>query len=225
MTVHVLNHVEQGTGLFLEQYKDKPILYAWAKVYLRQVQLLEDAIWDVILRRTLEKAVGAQLDTIGQLVDEKRRDRTDELYRVFIGAKILVNRSKGSTKDILDLLAVITATALRFKEFKPACLYVELLAIPEHDPVLIFSYLRDAKAGGVKLSFVSPTSDTLAAEPRSWDEADVEAQSLGDATAMDQTFGLLSDAVTLRDPAAEPIVAPPGPPVVLYVTPSFGPET
>ncbi len=39
----------------------------------------------------------------------------------------------------------------------------------------------------------------------------------------DSTFGLLSDAVTVRDPNAEPITAPPGVPVIIYVDPGSTP--
>lgn len=327
----VLDHEDQGVALFIDQFKGKPRLEAWAKAYLRQVQRLEDACWDVLLMRNLDKSVGVQLDTIGLLVGELRQDRNDTKYRRFIRARVRINRSKGNTKDVLGVLGIITSTPLHFKEFQPACLYIELDEIADEDPVLLYGQLRDTKAGGVKLSLVVPTSNTMAAMPRTFNGtsdlahaagdanvtraqitgdtepfvlvngADLQTEingiaitarfytadfvSIGAATAAEvaavwnrdqrrsgaiainvagairlqtrrkgttatiriiggsanvgtalnfsnvvqtgtgtTTFGLCADAVTIRDPNAEPVTAPLGPPMVFSISPDETPE-
>lgn len=155
-----IDHVGQGLGLLLNQFKNKPRLAAWATAYLRQCQLLEDAIYDVMIKRLIDNATGIRLDVIGKIVGEPRSDRDDPTYKIFIFARIRVNRSRGALIDVLEVIAMITATPLLLREYQPACIAIEMLAIPDRDPVLIYIILRDTKAGGVKLSMISPTSTT-----------------------------------------------------------------
>lgn len=329
----VLDHADQGVARLLTQYRRRPLIDAWARAYLNQVQKLEDACWEVIIARFIDSAVGDQLDMIGRIVGELRHDRIDVTYRVFIRARIRINRSKGNTKDVLDVLNIITAAPLFFREYQPACLFIQLNQIADEDVVLLYGQLRDTKAGGVKLVLIAPTTNTemflprsvgaivttndpthacgdglvtkgsvttSAAQPFALTEGmvltfDVDGVtksvtftntnsdfiSLAAATAAevvayfnkqgrgrrsglgafaavegavtlkrtfagaahslqvaagganavlvfdttltagtgDTSYGLLSDAVTLRDPNAEPIAAPPGAPTILYLDP------
>lgn len=160
-----ISHVDQGLSLLLAQFKGRPRIQAWAKAYLRQCQLLEDAIYDVLIQRLIDNAVGVQLDTIGKIVGELRSGMNDATFKIFITARIRINRSRGNTEDVLDVVAIITTTTLRFREYRPACLYMEFLAITDRDPVLIFRELHETKAGGVKLTVIVPTSNTIAFLP------------------------------------------------------------
>ncbi len=199
----VLDHEDQGIALFIDQFKGKPRLEAWAKAYLRQVQKLENASWDVLLLRFLDSAVGVHLDVIGRLVGELRQDRDDTTYRRFIRARVRINRSKGNTVDVLDVLGIITTTPLHFKEFQPAALWVQLDQIADEDPVLLYGQLRDTKAGGVKLTLIVPTTNTLAAMPMTYNGTTDADHAVGDAnTTAPQIDGaaepfVLADGMTL----------------------------
>src|SRR5688572_13994483 len=100
----IADHVEQGLRLLLDQYKDKPRLTALLSSYLNRVQELEDAAWDVRIKRFVDDAVGAQLDGIGRIVGELRQGRDDVTYRLFILARIRVNLSFGHADDVIDVL-------------------------------------------------------------------------------------------------------------------------
>jgi hypothetical protein len=163
----VIDHTEQGLGLLITQYRGKPLLKAWASAYLRQVQLLEDAIFDVLIKRMLDKAVGEQLRVIGRIVGEEPNDNDDATFKIMINARIRINRSRGNTDDVLAVLALISATPVLFKEYRNACLFLGSLVIPDRDPVLIYSKLHETKAAGVKLTYVVPTTNTKSATPRS----------------------------------------------------------
>lgn len=298
------DHVEQGLDRLIDQYKRKPIFEAWARSYLRGVQRLEDAIWDVIFARMLDRAVGVQLATLGKIVGQPNSgDWDDETYRKFIKVRIRINRSKGNTKDVLEVLNLITATPLLFREFKYACLFIELQEVPVEDAVLVYALLKDTKAAGVKLTLIAPTSDTIQFLPMTWDGVSdpdhaagsssplhgglpdegaiergpdrlvdpaaafdaglvgnfvriidsanpvnigryeitgfVNATTLGVAWSSgvlaevagtltyridDLSFGLASDAVTVRSPRGRPYDVAPGPPTISRVSPSSGPE-
>lgn len=161
----VTDHVDQGLALLISQYRNKPRLRWWLTAYLNQVQELEQAIFDVIFGRWLDKAVGQQLDVLGKIVKEPRLARLDDSaagpiagYRNAIRARIRINRSEGGLQDILDVLGMITATPLLFEEQYPAFLFTEFSNVPDSDPVLLYGYLTDAKLAGVGYVMISPTS-------------------------------------------------------------------
>jgi hypothetical protein len=192
------DHDAQGQALLIEQFQGKPRLEAWLRSYLRQVQLLEDATYDVLIKRLLENAVAAQLDAIGRIVGQPRQDQQDDLYRIFIAARIRINRSNGTSKDLLAVLAIINAIPFLFEDAPPATVVVEFLEPTAFDPVLLLGLLRDTKAGGVALSMHVPTTDPDHQFRYSdIDDADVADNGYGDA-AVDDVYGLLSDAVTIR---------------------------
>jgi len=195
--MRVPNHVERGLSLLLSQYKGRPLLTAWTVSYLKQVQLLDDATYATIISRFLERATNAQLDLIGKLVGEPRRDRDDALYRVFIAARIRVNRSTGLTRDIVDVLAIIYGGTYVLIDQAPANLRLELLEIPELATADILEMLRDAKAGGVGLTLVVPTT---APETRflfkSVGDTSNPAQGCGSSTDVTPTGGLASDVAS-----------------------------
>ncbi len=193
----VPDHVEQAVELPIDQYRGKPRFTGWLKSYVRQVQLVEDALYDVAIERMIDFATGPRVDIIGRIVGERRRGRTDPVYKVFIRARIRINRSLGLARDVLDVYRIISSVPAFFQELFPAAMYLELLEEPEHPASLLFEMLHETKAGGVKLNMVSPT-----APPETmflWGDVADTAQSLngfGDSEDP-QDFGLLSEAVTL----------------------------
>jgi len=197
----VTDHVEQGLALLLDQYKRKPRIEAWVRSYLRQVQVLEDAAFDVRVKRLLDNAEGVLLDVIGRIVGEPRRSRGDDVYRLFIAARIRINRSKGGAQDVLAVLAIIAGgTPTHFDERSPAVMLIEFQEPTEHDPVLLLGMLRDTKAGGMGLRMLAPT--TRSDRQFRWGDArkDLSAPArngVGDVTATSDG-GLVSDVVTMR---------------------------
>jgi hypothetical protein len=176
------NHVEQGLARLLRQFKDKPRIRGWAKSYLKQCQLLEDAIYDVMIYRMIDNAVGEQLNVIGRIVGEPRGNNTvDADYKVFLRARVRINRSQGTTGDVLAVLAIVSKTPVYFAEFAPACLFIESLSVPDRDPVVIYTALHATKAAGVKLTYVVPTSETKALVPMSVGESNDFDHAVGDA--------------------------------------------
>lgn len=192
-------HVEEGLDLFIEQYKRKPYIEAWTRSYLKAIQELDDAIHTTIIARWIAFAVGAQQDMIGRIVGEPRKGRSDAVYKIFLLARVFINRSRGRTQDVLDVLFLIAPIDLWFAEFFPASLFIELEEEPPHDPVLILTMLRDTKAAGVGLVLIAPTTDE---DHRFlWGgvgEADVGDNGFGDVNNPGEVFGLLSDAVSMR---------------------------
>jgi hypothetical protein len=191
----VVDVTDTGTGHLISQYQNKPRFAAWLASYLDQVQELEDATWGVIIQRLIDNAEGVQLDTIGDIVGEPRKDRDDPTYRVFIAVRIMVNRSEGHASDLLDVLAILEATTpFLYYEPPPANMLIEFSAPTFVDPAELLSILRDAKAGGVGLVLIAATDATLDFEYSDANDGGVHDaldHAWGDANALDQTFGLM----------------------------------
>lgn len=116
-------HVEQGLDRLLERFKGRPKLEALLRVLLARVQHLDDVIWDLYVGFWIDTAIGAQLDALGNIVGEPRLGRADALYRLYIRARIRINRANGKVSDTLQVARLIiepTATLEYIPEYPAA---------------------------------------------------------------------------------------------------------
>lgn len=101
-------HVTEALGNYIEKFKDKPRLLALTTAYIEQIQDLEDAFYQLITDRTIETAVGTQLDGIGSIVGEDREGRDDSDYRLAIRVRILLNLTDGTIEQVIEILHLAT---------------------------------------------------------------------------------------------------------------------
>ncbi len=167
---HNPDYVAQGLLRIIEQYKGKPRLAAWITSYLEEIQELEDAMWQVVTERWLEKpdgspgAVGAQLLVLGRIVGQVNPglDISDpierENYRALIRARIKVNRSSGKRGQLIEILRLVVGddATINYAEYYPARIMLTSVgADADLDMDIVLGLLRDAKAAGVALQLVS----------------------------------------------------------------------
>lgn len=165
----VTNHVEAGLDLLLEQYKGKPRIAALITSELEQIQKLEDAIWEVILGRLIDTAVGVQLDALGKIVGQKRQGAGDEVFRARIRARIWANRSLGHPDDIIKVVQLATGLPddeWTYTENYPAGFIIEIFgAIDASIVPVVAELVRVAKPPGVGFSVLFsgvPEGETFA---------------------------------------------------------------
>lgn len=82
----------------------KPRIMAFVSALAEGVQAHEDLTFDVLASTGLEEAGGHALDQWGELVGEQRLGLSDNEYRPFIKARMLVNRCDGTVDALLHLL-------------------------------------------------------------------------------------------------------------------------
>src|SRR5437870_5119087 len=121
------NHATEALAALPEEYKNKPRLAGLLGSFTAQIQALEDAALGSagLTTLTLANASGIWLDVIGKLVGQPRNGQVDAQYRLFLNARIAVNRSSGTIEDILTTFAVLTAglgVTLRLDEYFPKAL-------------------------------------------------------------------------------------------------------
>lgn len=158
----ITDHCLQGQDRFIEPFKSKPRLDALLCVYLDQVQELEAVLWDVLVDRYIDTAVGVQLDVLGSIVGQGRLGLGDDDYRTLIRARIKVNLSDGHPEQLIEILSLIQDPdepgVIELYEYPPASFIITILGdIGSLDPALAFLLLNAARAAGVGFSFVFST--------------------------------------------------------------------
>jgi hypothetical protein len=107
----------------------------------------------LITERSIDAGVGVQLDVIGRIVGEPRQGRSDEEYRPFLRARILVNRSSGLTEQIITIVSVVLGddAAIELREEFPAAFTMVANNAIAVSPSAVISLLREAKAAAVRV--------------------------------------------------------------------------
>jgi len=138
----------------ISQYQGRPRLLALILSYVNRCQELENAAWDVILKRMIDNAENAQLDTIGKIVGQLRSGQSDATYRVYITARIRINRSHGHAEDVIDVLKLIDSAAFSWIEYYPCTVWLEYTEPTSTDPAVLVDLARLAAPSGVQLFLV-----------------------------------------------------------------------
>lgn len=123
----ITRHFGDGLVKLAPPYWGKPRIAALLRAYLRQVQIIEDTVWDVLDRYTIAGADTARLDVLGRIVGQPRYWSDDEIYRSVIRGKIRANRSRGLTEDIVEVVRCVppaTESLVRVYHFSPATMLV-----------------------------------------------------------------------------------------------------
>lgn len=145
---------EGRVSRFIEQWRNKPDLEALARIYLRQLQDVENAAFEVILERDVDAAVGVQLETIGKIVRQPRTTSDDNRFRSAIRARIAINISDGTPEDLIRVLRLLLVNGETFKirEEPPAQTRITIIdPLTSNDHDLIQALLDAADPAGVRL--------------------------------------------------------------------------
>ncbi len=147
------DHAGTGRAHLIDQYRGQHAIRGILGSLMSQVQLVEDAIFAMILGRILDNAVNAQLDSVGDLVGEKRQGRGDTEYREAIRLRIRVNRSQGKAEDIIRVADISTGGDFLYREFYPAGCEVTALDIPAPKTLQgVIKQTRAATTRGILIS-------------------------------------------------------------------------
>jgi hypothetical protein len=146
----ITDHVAAAVGRLIEQYRDKANVVALVSIFAARAQVLEDALWDLYLLRWVGSATGAALDNLGAIVGQPRQSADDEVYRLYVQARIRLNRSSGTTEDLLAVLGLVFSGEMRLHDRPPAGFRLELVGAVDADHAAAYlALLRAARAAGV----------------------------------------------------------------------------
>jgi hypothetical protein len=133
----------------------------------RPLQALEDLQLDLRGALLLDTATGGWLDRLGRIVGEPREGATDQDYRRFIRARLLINASEGGIAQVIRIAELLTDTGVvQYSDAFPAG-YGLLLVTSAPPSATLQARIRDrverATASGVGVSLVAggPSLDTI----------------------------------------------------------------
>lgn len=144
------------------QYKGKERVEALISAFTDNGQLIENVIQDFLEDRTVDTAVGDQLDIIGAIVGETRQGRGDDEYRLAILSRIAINTSEGTPEEIISFLQVFTgANDVYLYELFPGNVdvYVDVdLSSLFYSVDAVHSLIDKALSAGVRLNALGEQS-------------------------------------------------------------------
>lgn len=213
MIEHVTDYATRGPAKLIERYR-KPKISALLASWLSELQAAENALWQLYVERVVAVATGHALDVLGTIVGQPREGRVDDVYRVWIGARILVSRSSGKVKELIPIVKkLLDGVRVKHEEYYPASFMLRVLT--RIDPVTgdqIAKLLRLAKAAGVQMQFVwTGSDDTFTFAPGSVSVFDSDRgfgagafAAASDGTGTITFFGSVPGDALLDDSSGDP---------------------
>lgn len=112
MTVDVtpIDVVETGVNRMVWELQEKENHVKFLSLYLKQLQQVEDTLFQILSAGDIELAEGSQLDLIGLIIGVSRNGRADEEYRQSIKFQIIINTSDSTYESIYDAFLSLTSS-------------------------------------------------------------------------------------------------------------------
>lgn len=110
-----------------QQFKESPNYLAFLKALTQELDELEASSQELLLERSLDLAVGVNLDNIGGILNIPREARGDEEYRVLLKVFATSRSASGTPTDVMIAAQVITnSTNVNYWEHYPAYVTLEV---------------------------------------------------------------------------------------------------
>lgn len=154
---HDTDHEDEAGDLLLEQFKDKSNIVAFLNAFITQIQSIEDAMWQLFTERTLDTAIGTQLDNIGIIIGHEREGLEDEAYRNRLRVQLLVNKSSGTVEQVIGVFTQLFGDDVFVHVVQYADAEIEVRIggpVSFVDGEQAAAILQEAKAAGVRALFV-----------------------------------------------------------------------
>lgn len=102
-----IDHAQAAENRLIQRFK-KPKMRAFIRAYCKPMAALEQAIADLLTKRTVETATGAQLLVLARIVGQPvLAGLSEEDLRRYVRARIRANRSSGTGPDIIAITRLI----------------------------------------------------------------------------------------------------------------------
>lgn len=154
----LVDHAEAALARLPQQFLGKPKIELLVRALSEPIQRFEEVAFDVLTKRWVDTAEGAQLEVVGRKVGQPRTDASqdDDIYRRFIRARIATNRSSGTLRDLIKVTRLVIdspGTTVTIRDRPPATVEVALrgLATSLELANVLLLFLKVAKSTSVRL--------------------------------------------------------------------------
>src|SRR5690606_8416474 len=102
-----VDHAEAAVNRLPQQFR-KPKIEKLLRILCKPMAALEQAFVDLLTKRTVETAEGAQLEVLGRIVGQPLVDVAETTYRTLVRARIVANKSSGLGDQVLRIARAVT---------------------------------------------------------------------------------------------------------------------
>ena len=157
----VTTHNTDALARLLYQYRDSTNLKSLiTAIFGTQVQDIENAIYQLMTRLDIDNSEGDQLDGIGEIVGQERQGLSDDLYKLWLKAKIGKNTSEGDLERVISIWSLFNpdATVIHIYEYFPAS--ISISSNSALDPVYasylteILGFMQGIVCAGISVSTI-----------------------------------------------------------------------
>jgi hypothetical protein len=154
----LVDHEAKAYARLPVQFRQKPDMRALVRSRSLEAQEIEVVLMQLRLLLSIDDVEGYQLDVIGKILHQRRDDRDDPTYRVWLKARARLRNSHATAKDVLEVLRLAAGSGPEIAYFNtpPACFVVRMLSLS-----LYLNDMRElltlATAAGVRSLLVHST--------------------------------------------------------------------
>jgi hypothetical protein len=151
-----VDHVQEALDRLPTQYTSDVGVTTLLAALAQPAQALEDTLRDMLLKRAVDTAEGAQLDIIGKLVGQARGGQDDGVYRRYIRARIKTSRSRGVTEDLITIAKLVVddldaTIVIEQQQIASVIVRVTEVGVDEDTATAAIAFLRLAVVAGVRV--------------------------------------------------------------------------
>lgn len=147
------------TDKLIFYFDQSPIIHSFVTAFLDEITDLDTLTNSLYTERTIDSAVGVQLDQIGYLVGEYRQGRSDEDFRLGIKLRIAINNSSGTVEDIISVLQLLFSSETEIIVNRVASARLSVYVGVEAPTLDIRSFLQNIISAGVALEDITYSQD------------------------------------------------------------------
>jgi hypothetical protein len=153
--------VESAVARLTDLYRNKAVERALVETLAERFAHEDEVELELYTKQWIDAAEGALLDAAGELVGEPRQGRSDDLYRLWIRARVRINRTQGKIRDSYHLVRLIAGEDVTVHYIPtPPAAYIVTVDDTDVDPAELFKLLNAVRPAGVRMSLeYSPDQD------------------------------------------------------------------
>lgn len=109
------DYTEEALSLLLPQFDNSPKLKGLLESSVEPTIEWQSGLEQMLLAYDARVSSGEQLDKLGKLLNVVRGDKSDEDFRSAILVRILINKSTGSGKNLIEMLRLVLGNDIVFR--------------------------------------------------------------------------------------------------------------
>lgn len=124
-------------------------------------QRFENACIQMLTQRTVDTAVGVQLDLLGKIVGQGRQGLSDDVYRRYIRARVLTNRATGKREELISIAKLILGSpvgaivVVRDQSIATVFVRIDGVTVDAATEAALILFLGDAVGQGIRIEVQS----------------------------------------------------------------------